>query len=581
MSLAVKKVIFENIEQILSAQLPAATLLKTINNLAHTTAKKHSAKQIELKTDAQKTAYINAEHEFNVSLNYSKNMTTKGALKRMKEPKFWRKNIEKQVLKRIEHQAFTQKKLGRNRQEKCVSNKTLEYFDLKKVQTDSFLAAQEFVRVDSVDADKKDEIVRFNLLDAAESAQTARVNELFITLKSLEIIAQEQEKDWVFLTFTCPPEYHPNPTTNSNKYNIENDFEAAKNFLNKQFKSFLKYFDKKYERGNDFFGIRVFEVHEDGCPHLHAMMFFEKSMREGIQNKMRWLHEDEGQANHFKNHEQNIVRFKSNDASAAKASSYIYKYLTTALNPQNSDLTAKRYKAAFKANNTRQYAFFGVRGCLTKRRVLKTVSKMSDVPANLMQLAQSLHLCKETKDRLEKQLAASIKFLKSDHEKVEIIEEEITNKYGEKVKRVSEIKHNEDKHSVKISDRYYKLSAAEKNMLNSSYELMQNASIYLILNNLEKKATISINYSRGEQEQNKDNKQKQNQGLCPCKPTLAAAGLGSWGEKQPPAPELEALGRYSCVKCTGCAPASSLVRCSAYGLRYAATCGAALDTAYA
>lgn len=135
MSFAIsKKLAFENIEQILSVQLSATALLKTINSLAHTTAKKHKTKQFELKTDAQKTAYIIAEHEFNVTLNSSKNMTIEGALKRMSEPRFWRKNIEKQVLKRLEHQAYIQKKLGRNRKEKCVSNKTLEYFDLKKEQ---------------------------------------------------------------------------------------------------------------------------------------------------------------------------------------------------------------------------------------------------------------------------------------------------------------------------------------------------------------------------------------------------------------------------------------------------------------
>lgn len=140
MSLATSnKVIFESIEQILSARLSASALLKTINNLAHTTAKKHKSKQFDLKTDAQKTAYINDEHEFGVSLNYNKNMSLGGALKRMSESKFWRKNIEKQVLKNVEYEAFTQKKLGHNRKEKCVSNRTLEYFDLKKEQTDRYL----------------------------------------------------------------------------------------------------------------------------------------------------------------------------------------------------------------------------------------------------------------------------------------------------------------------------------------------------------------------------------------------------------------------------------------------------------
>lgn len=172
MSFAVSnKAVFENVEQILAAQLSASALLKTINSLAHTTAKKHIYKQFDLKTNAQKTAYINAEHEFNVSLNKNKNMTTDGALKRMSESKFWRKNIEKQVFKRSEDEAYTQKQLGHNRKEKCVSDKTLEYFDLKKEQTDRYLKTQEFVLSDSISEENKDEIAIFNLFDAANAAE--------------------------------------------------------------------------------------------------------------------------------------------------------------------------------------------------------------------------------------------------------------------------------------------------------------------------------------------------------------------------------------------------------------------------
>ncbi len=237
-------------------------------------------------------------------------MTVDGALKRLSAPKFWRKNIEKNVLKAAERQAFTQKQLGHNKQEKCVSSRTLEYFDLKKEQSDCFLESQEFVLIDSIKNEEDAGVVKFNLLDVANSSKKSRLNELFLTLKSLEVIADQDNKGWVFLTFTCPSEYHPNPTTSGGSYNPANDFSAAKDFLNKQFKSFLKYFDKKFERGNDFFGIRVFEAHQDGCPHLHALMFFDQAMREGIENKMKWLHADTGQAKHFENHKSDIVRFR-------------------------------------------------------------------------------------------------------------------------------------------------------------------------------------------------------------------------------------------------------------------------------
>src|SRR5690554_4962420 len=100
---------FENIQQILSANLTACSLLKTINSLAHSQAKKHKLKQIQLKTDAEKHAYINATHEFEISLNLSKTMTTKGAMMRLSEPKFWRKSIEKKVMSAVEKEAFTQK----------------------------------------------------------------------------------------------------------------------------------------------------------------------------------------------------------------------------------------------------------------------------------------------------------------------------------------------------------------------------------------------------------------------------------------------------------------------------------------
>src|SRR5690606_23651450 len=230
---------------------------------------------------------------FEISIKLTKVMTLSGAMKRLAEPKFWRKNIEKQVIKAVEREAFTQKKLGHNRNEKCVSDKTIDFYDLKKKQSDKFLESQEFVLRSSLKTDDdEDKTVKFNLLDVVNSSKKSKINELFLTLKSLEVIAEEQNKSWVFLTFTCPAEFHPNPTTGGGSYDSKNDFAAAKDFLNKSLRSFFKYFDKKFKRGEDFFGIRVFEVHKDGCPHLHVLMFFDENMRNGIENKMRWLHEE-------------------------------------------------------------------------------------------------------------------------------------------------------------------------------------------------------------------------------------------------------------------------------------------------
>lgn len=83
---------------------------------------------------------------------------------------------------------------------------------------------------------------------------------------------------------------------------------------------------------------------------------------------------------------------------------------------------------------------------------------MDDAPRHLRGLAQSLHVSKDIEERLEKQLVASIDFIKSGHEMIELMSDVAINEYGEEVKRVSEIKHAKDSSSVKLSGRYYKLT---------------------------------------------------------------------------------------------------------------------------
>lgn len=118
----------------------------------------------------------------------------------------------------------------------------------------------------------------FNLLDSSMSANinpkkyfaevNNRVNSLFKYANMLDLYP-------VFLTQTCPPQFH----SNSKSYD-GSSVKASVAYLSKRWASFLRlkiFKNIKRSINHNMIYIRVLEPHKDGTPHSHILIFIPKN----------------------------------------------------------------------------------------------------------------------------------------------------------------------------------------------------------------------------------------------------------------------------------------------------------------
>lgn len=118
----------------------------------------------------------------------------------------------------------------------------------------------------------------FNLLDSSMSANinpkkyfaevNNRVNSLFKYAQMLDLYP-------VFLTQTCPPQFH----INSKKYDGSSVRDSVR-YLSSRWASFLRlkiFKNIKKAINHNMIYIRVIEPHKDGTPHAHVLIFIPKN----------------------------------------------------------------------------------------------------------------------------------------------------------------------------------------------------------------------------------------------------------------------------------------------------------------
>lgn len=415
---------------------------------------------------------------FNIKIKKTKNSTTDSLALRISDKKWWRRQIIKLADEKREHIAHLKKELGgKNATQVCCTDRTIEMYKERKEKTDEFLmSCNKIIRNNGSDA------FIFNLLEVANGARKNRLNELFLNIKALERIAEENQFGCAFITLTAPPEFHPNPKIGRDKYSGASAREANQS-LQKYWRSILDTLDNIGidRRSGDYFGFRVVEVHEDGCPHWHIAIFYNKEagILEAIEDSIQRLYID--RKNYFANNKRDIVRIieKTSDDTATP-SSYIFGYVLKALAGEHDD-TATKYKCAIRAMGSRQYSFFGIKCATGKQRALKRVAKDPDAPAHIKQLAEQVHPSMDLDDRNESQLSARVHFFENDSDKLSFEKEERKNKYGEVIFTAKSIKHELDEQSVQIAGLCEDISQEQADKLRRKET---------------EQVTIVINYSR-------------------------------------------------------------------------------------
>lgn len=146
---------------------------------------------------------------------------------------------------------------------------------------------------------------------------------IFIRTKELDRLRINEDLMPVFLTLTCPTEYHPfrkvkkglyrlNPKFN--KVSYKKRIEESYNFLKNTFRTFYKRLKKKYNK--DLKYMRVFETHESGILHLHRILYIKSDTFSKVYKSYMRLRKD------FKLIETKLIKVKD-----TKTTSYLIKYL--------------------------------------------------------------------------------------------------------------------------------------------------------------------------------------------------------------------------------------------------------------
>lgn len=115
-----------------------------------------------------------------------------------------------------------------------------------------------------------------------EANARKRTNKCYVRLKGLEKFCTDLVLVGYFLTLTLPPEFHPNPSRGRCSWNGCTPHEAH-NHIQKNWRLIQRRFN---EKGGKFYGVRVEEPHEDGCPHWHALIYLEASRADQFASRV-------------------------------------------------------------------------------------------------------------------------------------------------------------------------------------------------------------------------------------------------------------------------------------------------------
>ncbi|MFV7434904.1 MULTISPECIES: replication endonuclease [Pseudomonas putida group] len=187
-------------------------------------------------------------------------------------------------------------------------------------------------------------------------------------------------------------------------------------------------------RGVDFYGARCIEVHADGCPHWHLVIYLRPDLLPYLIERLRALHykQSTGMGEHFDAYSGRIVQVQqpTDLARYSAAVSYIFKnsYAGRA-GDDDQFMAALRQKVAISIHGKRQYDFIGMSG---SRSVIRELRKCQSVGG----VANELVLGRDEVKREERQYSAIKSLVDGELDSYRLLKDEAVNCYGETVTKI-------------------------------------------------------------------------------------------------------------------------------------------------
>jgi Bacteriophage replication gene A protein (GPA) len=199
-------------------------------------------------------------------------ITAPGMLARLKDDRWWRRLLRRTHAAVMETAAIGLGMVRAGRGGECyVSTESLKRRAGQIARNAAALQGTLAVN-DQAEAMTLAEIAAKGMADKA-----IRRNELMTRIAGFEVIAKGLAHQAVFLTLTCPSRMHKwrrgdrNMATPNPAYDGSTPAQAQE-YLATQWARFRA---KAARRGLRVYGFRIAEPHHDGCPHWHALLWFE------------------------------------------------------------------------------------------------------------------------------------------------------------------------------------------------------------------------------------------------------------------------------------------------------------------
>lgn len=340
-----------------------------------------------------------------------------GFARRMCEKAYWRKKIRKYI---AVHQNHIANLLGLVRN----SEKNKYVFAAARQNEDTVIEAnQKYLSSKYIEIGDDKEKKKLSLLDIAKQSKSARFSQVISMLNGMQHLAEKEGHSCCFITITLPSSFHSSPSKGRNSYDLRLKARDDIKFLMDKWHKVLNLFSK-FNLGA--YGLRCVEPHRDGCPHLHAVLWFEnKEVEVGKANKngerkkasVRDLLEQKIRK-HFDDNERQC-EIKNVEDNGQRPSVYVAKYVLKSLcdeslnEDKTYDLTPDEQgevvsvAAWRRAKQCRLYAFVGLeRGSMSKftdcYKAMKRAEKSDDklleaVVGSMKQAVKAVDKLKEYK----------------------------------------------------------------------------------------------------------------------------------------------------------------------------------------
>lgn len=205
---------------------------------------------------------------------------------------------------------------------------------------------------------------KISLLDVFNSSVSnpkIRRVEMMKRINAMQEIATREHKKAVFLTLTCPSEYHASLKVGG----INTAFDESLTVRDSQrwlCKKWQKIRAKLHRDKMMYYGLRVAEPHHDGTAHWHMLVFVDAVNRDSLVSVFeRYMFE------HCNNAAQKAAAFKcvDIDESRGNAAAYIAKYVSKNITGNDAAVdmsqdNALRVRAWASLWGIRQFQFFGL-----------------------------------------------------------------------------------------------------------------------------------------------------------------------------------------------------------------------------